>query len=65
MDQDIVLGDYRASERALDQCLRRLRQRHLKELQETLLDTADASIPPSRDLEQEIANVNAAIKLAE
>jgi DNA primase len=65
IDQDIVLGDYRASERALDQCLRRLTKRHNTELQETLLDTADASIPPSRDLEQEIANVNAAIKLAE
>lgn len=65
MAQELVPGDYRASERALDQCLRRLRQRHLKELQETLLDTSDPSTPPSRDLEQEIASVNAAIKLVE
>ncbi|MDA0768629.1 MAG: DNA primase [Chloroflexi bacterium] len=62
---EITPADYSASERALDQCIRRLRNRHFKELQETLLDTGDESTPPSRDLELEIANVNAAIKLAE
>lgn len=63
--QEIAPSDYRTWERALDQCLRRLQQRHLKELQETLLETGDDSTPPSRDLEQEITSVNAAIKLAE
>ena len=63
--REIAPSDHRASEMALGQCLRRLRQRHLKELQETLLDTGDEVTPPSRDLEQEIANVNAGIKLAE
>ncbi|MCI0771324.1 MAG: DNA primase [Chloroflexi bacterium] len=62
---EITPADHLASERALDQCLRRLQQRHLKELQEALLETEDESTPPSRDLEGEIADVNAAIKLAE
>ena len=53
------------SERALAQCIRRLKQRHLKELQEALLATADASTPPSREIAAEIANLNAGIKTTE
>ena len=62
---DALPADSIESERALAQCIRRLKQRHLKELQEALLATADASTPPSREIAAEIANLNAGIKTTE
>ena len=62
---DALPADSVESERALAQCIRRLKQRHLKELQEALLATADASTPPSREIAAEIASLNAGIKTTE
>ena len=60
INTEIAVANYSASERALDQCLRRLQKRRFKELQETLLDTGDESTPPPRDLELEITNSTSA-----
>lgn len=62
---DVPPADSIESERALAQCISRLKQRHLKELQEARLATADASTPPSREIAAEIANLNAGIKTTE
>ena len=50
------------SRTALDQCLRRLEERHLHEVQETMLLSADSTSPPSRDLEEAIVGVNSRLK---
>ena len=62
---DIAPTDSVESERALDQCIQRLKRRHLLELQEELLETADDATPPSRELTAQIANLNADIKTTE
>ena len=62
---DIAPTDSVESERALDQCIQRLKRRHLLELQEELLETADNATPPSRELTAQIANLNAGIKTTE
>ena len=54
--------DLRASEAALEQCLQRMEQRHLREVQEGLLASEDASTPPPREMEGEITGVNARIR---
>jgi DNA primase len=58
----LVLSDYDQSEAALRQCLQRLERRHLQELQEALLTSEDVSVPPPREMEAPIANVNARLK---
>jgi DNA primase len=55
-------ADRKESETGLAQCLRRLERRHLQELQESLLASEDPSLPPPRDMEVAIANVNARIR---
>ena len=55
-------GDLREGEVALAQCLRRLEQRHLQELQESLLASEEAGTPPPRELQTAIGEVNSRLK---
>ena len=59
---DLTPNDRRSAEAALEQVLGRLEQRHLQELQEGLLASEDASLPPTKDMEQPIVSVNARLK---
>ena len=59
---DLTPIDRSTAEGALDQCLRRLEERHLQELQETMLLTGDSDLPPPKDVEEAIANVNTRLK---
>jgi DNA primase len=61
-EKELASTDRYESEKALNQCLQRLERRHLQELQEVLLVSEDRSIPPPRELEGEIATVNARIR---
>lgn len=47
---------------ALKEAIRRLQQRHLKELQESILVSGDPTLPPSKDLEEPITSVNTKLK---
>ena len=47
---------------AFGQAARRLQQRHLKELQVVLLATEDMTVPPVRDVEDPVADVNAGLR---
>ncbi len=49
-------------EEAFGQAARRLQQRHLKELQVVLLATEDMTVPPVRDIENPVADVNAELR---
>jgi hypothetical protein len=49
-------------EEAFGQAARRLQQRHLKELQVILLATEDMTVPPVRDVEDPVADVNAGLR---
>ena len=51
-----------SAEAALEQSMRRLEQRHLQEIQEGLLTSDDESLPPPRDLEEQIIGVNARLR---
>ena len=53
------------SERALAQCMQRMKRRHLLERQEAMLATTDVATPPPRELAAEISDVNASIKATE
>ena len=60
--KEMVPAGLLESERALQQCLRRLEIRYLGELQEGLLASDDAGVPPERDLEGPITDVDARLK---
>ena len=62
IQKELVPTDHQEGETALKQCLLRLERRHLLELQEALLASEDASVPPPREMEGEIASVNARIR---
>ena len=49
-------------EEAFGQAARRLQQRHLKGLQDRLGSTEDKSVPPDRELEGPISEVNAMLR---
>ena len=51
-----------SAEAALEQSMRRLEQRHLQEIQESLLASDDESLPPPRDLEEQIIGVNTRLR---
>ena len=59
---DVSPADRGSAESALGQSLRRLEQRHLRELQEGLLASDDATSPPARELEATIVTVNSRLK---
>jgi DNA primase len=59
---DLAHTDPQSARTALGQSLRRLEQRHLQELQESLLASEDASVPPARELEEAVVSVNARLK---
>jgi hypothetical protein len=50
------------SRTALDQCSRRLEERHLQDVQETMLLSVDSTSPPSKDLEEAIVGVNSRLR---
>ena len=60
--EDLLAPDRQNYEAALVQCLQRLEERRSKEEQEALVTTDDASVPPSRDVEDQVADVNARLK---
>ena len=55
-------GDRQSDANALDESLRRLEQRYLRELQESMLASGDASEPPPKTLEEPITSVNARLR---
>ena len=57
-----VSKDRTETRAALDESLRRMERRHLRDQQNALLATEDAAVPPSRELEESVAAVNAAIR---
>ena len=59
---ELVSTDGQQSEAALEQCLKRLEKRHLQELQEGLLASEDAGVPPPRDIEEVITRANARLR---
>ena len=61
-ERDLVPADTRESRLAVWQCLQRLERRHLQGLQEGLLATEEAGVPPPREVESAIAEVNARLK---
>ena len=60
--KELVPTDTAESEAALRQCLQRLEKRHLQYLQEQLLLSEDIDIPPPREVETQVASVNARLK---
>ena len=60
--KELVNSDLQVSEAALDQCARRLERRHLHDVQEGLLTTDGANVPPPREIEAPISSVNARLK---
>lgn len=54
--------DHRAARAALEQCLARLEARYLQDLQEARLTSEDSALPPPRELEDEIVEVNSRLK---
>lgn len=55
-------GDRRLDANALDEMLRRLEQRHLRDRQESLLASDDAAEPPPKTLEGPIVSINARLR---
>ena len=64
-ETDIAPMDSVEGERALRQCMRQLKRRHLLELQQTLLATIDNATPPPRELAAQISTLNEGIKATE
>lgn len=54
--------DHSSAQIAMEQCLRRLEERHLQEEQEGMLLSGDVNLPPSRELEEAIIAVNIRLK---
>jgi DNA primase len=61
-NKELAPTDRYEGEAALRQCLQRMERRHLQELQESILASADSSAPPPREIEETIASVNARLK---
>lgn len=59
---DLTPNDKRSADAALGEVLRRMEQRHLREVQESLLASGDASQPPARDVEESIVSLNTRLK---
>ena len=55
-------GDRQSDANALDESLRRLEQRHLRELQESMLASGDAAEPPPKTLEEPIVSINTRLR---
>ena len=54
--------DRPSAQAALEQCLRRLEERHLQEKQEGILLSSDNTLPPPREVEESIVAVNDRLK---
>ena len=59
---ELAPADASESRQAVGQCLQRLERRHLQELQEGLLASDEVSLPPPREIEGTITEVNARLK---
>ena len=62
LGRELVPSDTRTSEAALDQSIRRLQRRHALREQEDLLASEDPTLPPPREIEAPVAQVNARIR---
>ena len=62
VEKDLAPADQQQSEVALEQCIKRLERRYLKELQEGMLASDDAGVAPPREMEPQISNVNARLR---
>jgi len=60
--RNMAVTDHKESEAALDQCLLRLEERHLRALQESLLASEEDGGPPGSEIEAKVADVNAELK---
>jgi hypothetical protein len=60
--RDLAVTDHKESEAALNQCLLRLEERHLRALQESLLASEEDGGPPGSEIEAKVADVNAELK---
>jgi hypothetical protein len=54
--------DRQSDANALDESIRRLEQRHLRELQESMLASGDAAEPPPKTLEEPIVSINTRLR---
>ena len=54
--------DRQSDANALDESIRRLEQRHLRELQESMLASGDAAEPPPKTLEEPIVSINTKLR---
>ncbi len=64
-ENDILPMDRAEGEKALEQCMQRMKRRHLLELQHTLLATIDNTTPPPRELAAQISTLNEGIRATE
>ena len=62
LSNEPVLLDMKQKKDALFECLNRLERDYLLELQKEILSTKHEKIPPSRDLEEKIIELNKLIK---
>jgi hypothetical protein len=62
LGRELVPSDTRTSEAALDQSIRRLQRRQALREQEDLLASEDPTLPPPREIEAPVAQVNARIR---
>ena len=62
LEIDLVPAGRAEAEEALAQCVRRLEERHLQELQEGMLLSVDPNVPPPADMEEAIVEVNSRLK---
>ena len=62
MERSQAPTDRSESRAALSQCLRRLEERHLRRLQDSILASHDGEGPPAKEIEARVAQVNAQLK---
>ena len=59
---DLTPNDSRSAKISLEEVLKRMEQRHLRETQEGLLISEGPSYPPTRKVEESIVSLNARLK---
>ena len=62
ISKPLVASDTTTNEAALDQSIRRLRKRQALREQEDLLASEDPTLPPPREVEAPVSELNARIK---
>ena len=62
VEKDLTPADHQQGEVALEQCIKRLEGRYLKDLQEGMLASDDTGVAPPREMEPQISSVNARLR---